>query len=164
MPINTYIELANITVTSAQSSVTFSSISSSYTDLVLVTSAINPNSANEVYAQFNSDTGTNYSHTQVLGNGTTSTSSRTSNNTYARFAFCNNDYNSCSFLQIMNYSNTTTFKTYLSKISLPDYQTLSAIGLWRSTSPITSIRLTMESAVNISAGSNFTLYGIHGVI
>jgi hypothetical protein len=69
--------------------------------------------------------------------------------------------------QIMNYSNTTTYKTSLTRqntVDAADYNgTLTAVGLWRSTSAITSVAIQLTrggSAYNFTSGSIFTLYGI----
>ncbi len=61
--------------------------------------------------------------------------------------------------QYQNYSNTTTYKTVLSRCSNPTGGTLAVAGLWRSTAAITSITLT-PTAGNWLSGSTFTLYGI----
>lgn len=158
--IATEFPIATTTLSSATATVTFSSIPNTYTDLVLIITGKNPNAAYEIYGQFNSDTGTNYSNTNMLNNSGTTTSGRITNSTTMRFGFSNNDNNSNAIVQIMNYANTTTNKTALSRINNPSYQTIAAINLWRSTAAITSINLTMELAANFSIGSTFTLYGI----
>ena len=63
----TYTPLARTTLSSAAASVTFSNISGSYTDLVLVVSTISVNGT--AYMTVNSDTGTNYSRTFMYGTG-----------------------------------------------------------------------------------------------
>jgi hypothetical protein len=59
----------------------------------------------------------------------------------------------------MNYSNTTTYKTILERANQPQAVTNSIVGLWRSTSAISTITMTTSSGT-VSAGSTFTLYGI----
>ena len=75
---STYTPIATTTLGSAVNSVTFSSIASTYTELVLV---IQYQSAANCVANitFNNDTATNYSTTYLSGNGTSAASARGSN-------------------------------------------------------------------------------------
>jgi len=63
-------------------------------------------------------------------------------------------------LNVMNYSNSTTYKTCLSRNSAPDDAAEALVGLWRSTSAITSITFMNNAAANFATGSTLTLYGI----
>jgi hypothetical protein len=167
MPV-TYDSLATTTLSSAQSSVTFSSISGSYTDLVLVIYVIAGANANYVYMQYNGDTGSNYSTTVVSGTGSSAISSRWANRTNF-----NIDYQGTPaptpgqrIVQIMNYSNTTTYKTGLVRAGRATGTSFAGttgtdatVGLWRSTSAINSITITCDNDT-FSSGSQFTLYGI----
>lgn len=160
---NTYVALATQTLSTAASSVTFSSISSSYTDLVLITSAKNNTGAQyRLQLRFNGDTATNYSVTKLTGNGSTAVSSRASNATYA--AILIGTIGSTNFdnviTSIMNYSNTTTNKTVLSRGNETAAEVNAEVGLWRSTTAITSLTLDLEGGINFVAGSTFSLYGI----
>lgn len=158
----TYEPIATNTLGSAAASVTFSSIPGTYTDLVLVCVNGNANNSdNDIYIRFNSDSGSNYSRTQMIGNGTSATSSRTSNNTEIRIGpSYNNTVTSHLTIHINNYSNTTTNKTALLRSGHASGYTVAEVALWRDTSAITSITLTLQSSVNYVAGSTFTLYGI----
>jgi hypothetical protein len=157
----TYEPIVSTTLTSATANVVFGSIPSTYTDLVLIIAAGNSTTANDIIqAQFNSDTGSNYSFTQFLGNGSSATSGRSSNNTQMRFGICSNNAETNAIIQIQNYSNTTTYKNSLSRINNPNVNLYAVVNLWRSTSAITSILLKMESGGNFNSGSTFTLYGI----
>lgn len=154
----TYTPITSTTLGSDQSSVTLSSISSSYTNLVIVLST-KLSSANGLKVQFNSDTGTNYSDTILKGNGTTGSSARGSNIAY----FETPDLSTTSFettvLNINNYANTTTYKTALVRGGSASYSTAAIVGLWRSTAAINSITFTTFSG-NMITGSTFTIYGI----
>jgi hypothetical protein len=78
----TYEPIATTTLGSAASSITFSSIPATYTDLRLsVTTADAGATATYLALQFNSDTGANYSRTRITGNGSTATSNRTTGDT-----------------------------------------------------------------------------------
>jgi hypothetical protein len=169
----TYEPIATTTLGSAAASVTFSSISGSYTDLVLVTSPATTHSLSTfVYMQFNGDTSTNYSVTEVYGNGSSALSNRGSSLDTGWIGFdisiSNTVGDYASISNIMNYSNTTTYKTFISRAnrasSALDYQgTDATVGSWRSTAAITSIVVKNRRGgvdYNFASGSTFTLYGI----
>jgi hypothetical protein len=161
----TYDPLATTTLNSAASSVTFSSISGSYTDLILIVSAKSSITSGfpALRVTINSDTGSNYSLTQMTGDGSTVNSSLLANTGYA---FIGNIPNTNSsdwgsvIAQFMNYSNTTTNKTILSRINNAENSTVARVTLWRNTAAISTIFLTEGNGVNFIAGSTFTLYGI----
>lgn len=158
----TYEPIATTTLGSAQASVTFSSISGSYTDLVLVTNTYLSSSSQSGNITYNGDTGTNYSVTFLGGNGSSASSSRSS--TRANLPLdLGYGYSSSNFgvytVHIQNYTNTTTFKTMISRGGQAGISTNATVGLWRSTSAITSITCG-TSGGNYVAGSTFTLYGI----
>jgi hypothetical protein len=161
----TYTPIATTTLSSAQSSVTFSSISGSYTDLVLVANLgiTNANTAN-VVCRFNSDTNSNYSVTRIYGSGTAATSDRVNN---APFMYlCALAYPSGSVgeniytINIQNYSNTTTNKTVLTRANRAATGTDAIVGLWRSTAAITSVTILLDPSDTYKSGSTFSLYGI----
>lgn len=163
----TYDCIATTTLSSAQATITFSSISGSYTDLVLVCSARSATSAtsDSYLLTFNSDTSSLYSRTRILGNGSTASSAKRTGapnidfeglagNTSAANTFMN------AIVQLQNYSNTTTNKTVLIRGNDANSYVTVAAGLYRSNSAITSITLNTSSTANFSSGSTFTLYGI----
>jgi hypothetical protein len=157
---STYTPIATTTLGSASATVDFTSISGSYTDLILVTDFA-VTSAGDFYLRFNSDTGNNYSVTILVGDGSSAVSSRSSSVSYISPNY-NSDQTSQRAIHnwsIQNYSNTTTNKTVLCRYDNVSRQTVAAVGLWRSTSAITSINIS-RNAGNFSAGSIFTLFGI----
>ena len=156
----TYEPLATTTLGSAAATVTFSSISGSYTDLVLVSNGkMTGGSAVNNKITFNSDTASNYSRTYVYGDGSTALSGRDSSQNNLGFIYWNSTNPSNTIVQIMNYSNATTYKTALARTS-EDGVAAAYVGLWRSTSAITSITITRGSTNDFASGSTFTLYGI----
>lgn len=161
---STYTPLATTTLSSDQSSVTFSSISGSYTDFVLVAVAGITTQAGEAYQlRINADSGSNYSQTEMWGNGSTASSNRRTSQTYL-FVGGSRVGSQLTLedqftLQFQNYSNATTYKSILMRQGAAATGTLAAIGLWRSTSAITSIVITPTN-YNLKSGSTFTLYGI----
>jgi hypothetical protein len=156
---STYTPIATNTVSgSSTTRVTFSSISGSYTDLVLVAN-INA-SAGFSILQVNNDSSAIYSRTWVYGNGTSALSSRGTGMTGLDLK---PDSTSSVFaptiVHIMNYSNSTTFKTMLLRQS-QSTEVAAYVGLWRSTAAINRVDVLMSGANTFTAGSTFTLYGI----
>lgn len=154
----TYSLINSTTLGSAQSSVTFSSIPSTFTDLVLVAVTQIGSSGDYLGVQFNSDTGSNYSRTRLSGNGTTASSERDTSQVRFNFYAQPTSNFATNILNIMDYSNTTTFKTVLCRTDQASLSVNAYAGLYRSTSAITSINLIGPG--NFSIGSTFKLYGI----
>lgn len=162
---STYTPIATTTLGSAAASYTFSSIPSTYTDLVLVTSANTTNTGfTEAYYRFNSDTGSNYSRVGLFGNGSSVGSFISSGITQGLYTYLNgttigSNVYSFNSLNIQNYSNSTTYKTTLCRTASIGDSAIAVVNLWRSTSAITSIFLAPTSG-SFNTGSTFTLYGI----
>ena len=156
----TYEPIATTTLGSAAASVTFSSISGSYTDLVLVMSIRGSSDIeSDIGMQLNSDTGSNYSMTRIYGQAASTGSDRNSNLTFAPIGTVSTTQN-VSVVQFQNYSNSTTYKTILTRNGIADVATYGIVALWRNTAAITSILINNNAAINYAAGSTFTLYGI----
>jgi hypothetical protein len=159
---STYTPIATTTLGSAVSSYTFSSIPSTYTDLVLIATGGTVASGQAIYAQYNGDT-TNYSDSVLLGNGSSAISTRASVNgvrVIGRYLGTDGTLNANGILHIMNYANTTTYKTSLNRAN-NSYGTSASVTLWRATpAAITSIALIGDGPSNLLAGTTFTLYGI----
>ena len=154
----TYEPIATTTLGSAQANVEFTSITGTYTDLVLIAVTQIGSSGDYLGVQFNSDTGSNYSRTRLSGNGTSASSERDSSVVRLNFYAQPTSNFAVNKIDIFNYSNTTTYKTVLCRTDQAALSTNAYVGLWRSTSAITSIKLIGPS--NFSSGSTFTLYGI----
>lgn len=164
---STYTPIATTTLGSAAATYTFSSIPSTYTDLVIVIQVTDATASNrtDVQMRYNGDTGNNYSVT-VMGapTGGSTNSQRSSNISATTIGMQTNEI-ATIITQIQNYSNTTTYKTNLSRTNVvtvsggaADYPVGAFVGLWRSTAAINSV--TIFSGQNFTAGSTFTLYGI----
>jgi len=154
---STYTPIATTTLGSAASSVTFSSISGSYTDLILVFNGTVTTSATSWGLQFNSDTGSNYSNTALFGDGSSAGSNRATSQTNTVGSYSGTDQ-STNIHQVMNYSNTTTNKTVLSRNNGGGFVS-ARVALWRNTSAITSVT-AITSSNQFASGSTFTLYGV----
>lgn len=155
----TYEPIATTTLGSAAASYTFSSIPNTYTDLVLVIiGATTDTGVSNLEIQFNGDTGSNYSSTRLLGDGSSASSGRLSNSSYSMIGDVNNNQ-FVSINNIMNYANTTTYKTHISRTGSAANYLGAYVGLWRSTAAINSVTIK-RSGTTITAGTTLSLYGI----
>lgn len=165
MATNTYVALATNTVATATPSVTFTGISTAYTDLIMVIngglSTVNQSFRFQV-GNGSLDTGNNYSYTYIAGNGSSASSSRASNtngfNVYHVSGQSDTSIKSNTILQFQNYSNTTTNKTILCRGNT-DLETAATVALWRGTNAINTIIVGTTSG-NLVAGTTISLYGI----
>ena len=107
------------------------------------------------------DTGNNYSRTYLSGTGSSAVSGRDSNLPFAAltaYADSGTTFAYMSIVNVMNYSNTSTYKTILARTSNANYGTEALVDLWRSTSAINTIKVYADN--NFEIGTTFTLYGI----
>ena len=153
----TYEPIATNTLSSSAASVTFSSIPGTYTDLVLIFNGTGSTGGNFTF-QFNGDTSTNYSATILYGDGSSAGSVRVSSQSSMNIGGVSTGFTT-DIINIMNYSNATTYKTALGRYARPADEVGAKVGLWRSTSAITSIVVGVSGG-NFATGSTFTLYGI----
>jgi hypothetical protein len=113
----TYEPIATNTLGSAVSSLTFSSISTSYTDLVLVANYGISASGYGLRMRLgngSADTGSNYSDTTICGTGSVARTSKNSAVTSIVTTdpgLVSNSFSSTMVVNLFNYSNTTTYKT-----------------------------------------------------
>jgi hypothetical protein len=164
MATNTYTALRTTTVSTAVSSITLDLTGiTGYTDLVLVDNTKVATVDTQLLLRFNGSSDPYYSTTFMFGTGSSAISSRASNDT-AIYISRSNPTNGLGVTHIQNYSNSTTFKTVLSRGNSTDY-VFAWCGLWRgntgsSTAPITSLTISTPSGQNFLTGSTFTVYGI----
>ena len=159
---STYTPIATVSP-SGTTIVDFTSIPSTYTDLVLVMGGAMAAAANMLVRVGNGslDTGSNYSVTQITGSGSSASSSRLSSQTEIKITeglFFNTNEQCNILISLQNYSNATTYKTLLSRSNSAGIGVNALVGLWRSTSAINTIRL--YGSQNFNSGSVVTLYGI----
>lgn len=167
----TYEPIATSTVSgSSITSYTFSSISSSYTDLILICSLQSTRATDgsvSVRIRLNGDTATNYSSTQIYGNGTSALSgiSSTADAIYqigeAPGGPTLTNVFGLTKINLFSYTGSTN-KSVLSEWAADRNGagiTGRTVGLWRNTAAITSITVYC-STNNIAVGSTLSLYGI----
>jgi len=162
---STYEPIATATASGSTNTVTFSSIPSTYTDLVLVTSIRSTGASfSQTRIRYNGDSGSNYSGTVLLGDGSAASSYRETNATEMLVAYDALSGNPSGFfsptiINIMNYANTTTYKTLLARNSNALGNAMADVFMWRSTAAINSVSIITANA-NFETGSTFTLYGV----
>lgn len=159
----TYEPIAKTTLSSAVSTITFSSIPATYTDLKLIFTGNLTTSVAQPRIRFNGDTATNYSDTSLTGDGTTSTGGRDASATWI-YLFKTGQIStlfSFSAVDIFSYAGSTN-KTCLiltSNDKNGSGTTEALVGLWRSTSAINSINISI-GANTFAIGTTVNLYGI----
>ena len=161
---STYEPIATTSPTTSPTEIEFASITGTYTDLVLVLCGKTTATAN-VYVHINSDTGSNYSYTTLTGDGSTAASYRNSNISVGMLldysAYPQNNNNDIIIANFMNYANTTTYKTCISRGSNAAIGVDANVSLWRSTSAITNLKIRLGGGTGTWAtGTIATLYGI----
>jgi hypothetical protein len=160
--------ISSQTLGSSAASVTFSSIPSTYTDLVLRMSTRSDVASNyETAIQINSIS-TNYSMTRLVGNGATATSARyTAQSTY--------------YMASTNGTNTTASTFSNLEFYIPNYagsanKVASGFGVTENNSASTNVSMAIHAELlsntaaitqlvisaqgNFVAGSSFYLYGL----
>jgi hypothetical protein len=162
-----YESISTTTVTTAVSSVTFSSIPATYTHLQ-IRGIINKSTVGDVAMRmsFNSDTGTNYTYHFTDGNGTSVISGGTGSDLMDVFYPISTTASifSGAIIDILDYANTNKYKNSRTLAGTAENGSgrfgLKS-GLWMNTNAITSITLNPSSG-NFSQYSQFALYGIKG--
>jgi hypothetical protein len=159
---STEVAIATTTLGTAAASITFSSISSAYTDLRIVFVGTGTASSN-CQIRFNSDSTSTYSQTALYGTGAAAGSSRNSDTAFY-FTYYTNLSTTIPTLRTMDIFSYagSTYKTCLTTENSDLNGSGSVVrtaGLWPVTSAITSILLLNPSST-FAAGTTATLYGI----
>jgi hypothetical protein len=163
-------EIASVTTTGSQSTVTFSAIAGTYRDLMLTldgrsTGAVN---SSRVRMQFNGDTAANYSYTVENRFAWDNTLA----GTYIEVgsvpgATTGANYRSTMNAWVRNYAAAAAFRSTISQSSIIDSTTVvhqQHAGWWENTTNgITQIVLSLATG-NWADGSTFTLYGVGGEV
>jgi len=162
---STYEKIATNTLANATTAtVTFSSISGTYTDLVAVINTGGTTSTlSSLQMRFNSDSGSNYSTTVLYGTGSAAASGNYASQTKMLIGNIVNalpqNVNSNCVVQVQNYSNATTYKTSLARFNDSSRDVNTTVSLWRNTAAITAVEFFTPLSF-FASGSTFTLYGI----
>lgn len=154
--VSAYVPLANTTVASTATSITFSSISQSYRDLRLVITGTSSTPVG-LFFIFNSDsTSTNYKNVYMLGDGGTASSGNATSNSWSSMRGSNLTQFEVS---IMDYSATDKQKPVLLRQNSAADGAFAMAARWYNTAAINSIQLSL-GASTFSAGTTFELFGI----
>jgi len=159
MPTPTYDLIASNVLTSSASSVTFSSISASYRDLVLVCQPIHATATSNLRLRFNSSS-TGYNFVIAIGDGSSAVSESGTGTeiNLSPYAQITTSQDSLQIVQVMDYA-ADKHKTALVRANRAAGATEMQAHRWADTSAITSLELFAGSG-NLNTGSSFYLYGI----
>jgi hypothetical protein len=165
---STYTPIASSVLTTTAASVVFSSVPQTYTDLVVVVdSTFTGTSGRYISLQYNNDSAGNYSMIYAGGSGSGTLTANFANDLSARIGNgSNNNARSTVIANVMNYTNTTTYKISFGRAATNEYA-IAYCALWRGSTgsafqAITSVTVTCDGASGnvFAAGSIFSLYGI----
>jgi hypothetical protein len=157
--------IATLTSTGSSTSLTFSSIPSTYKHLQ-IRGIARDGVGNPLQIQFNSDTGSNYAWHRLQGNGasTAATGSATQSDiNFIGYAEASASTYGVSIIDIADYASTSKNKTLRTMMGYDANGTglmLLNSGLWMNTAAINSIKIIGSAA--LTSATTFALYGIKG--
>ena len=172
-PFGAFDSIATTTVgAGGASSVTFSSIPSTYQHLQVRYLVRNSTDAFFLKMQFNGDTGSNYSWQLLSGDGDSATASATASTTDMVLPRTSSPSLVSTFtvgvVDILDYANTSKYKTSRALGGFNENSTDGGLqkielssGNWRNTNAVSSIALFVSSG-GFTQYSEFALYGIKG--
>lgn len=164
MPTPTYTPLAEITLASNTTGVTFSSISQSYRDLIVTfNGSMAGSGTSSVCFRYNSDSGSNYSTVWMVGDGTSALSGSSTTTLGALVGFYASHATGLRHvgkMSVMDYSATDRHKTTLIRDDSPSTETETQVNRWANTAAINTVYIFANASGSLAAGSTITLYGI----
>ena len=154
------VPLQNLTLGSAQATITFASIPGTFRDLRLVVNGATSAEGN-IYIRVNSDSGSNYYSVNMRASGGgAQSSSQTTTRINSNFSTgLQTSSRAVNTYDIMDYAQTDKHKTVLVRANHSD-EVDAIAARWASTSAITSIAITANDSANFTTGSTFALYGV----
>jgi hypothetical protein len=161
MPTSTYDLIASSVLGTSADNVTFSSIPSTYRDLVLVINATMTTGTNSGWLRFNSDTTSIYNRISMQGNGSTATTANAAaqNNLYiSNTDAWSSTIRAMATIHLFDYSTTNKHKSGLIRADRADGAVSAMAFRYASTSAINSILIDTDGTY--ASGSTFYLYGI----
>lgn len=149
--------ILSTTLTASANVVSFSSISSSYDNLVLIWSGRYDTGASGQYIQFNSDTSTNYAHIRWYSSGTPGFSNAATN--LQGFNWLTGDM-CCNIVHIYGYKSSKYKQTRI-RNTYSMSQMANNSDMWKSTATITSFLIgANNTSLGYDTGTKFALYGL----
>lgn len=168
----TYTYLGQVNATTGDTTMTFSSISGSYQDLLVRLSGRDSVSAivHNIALRFNGDSGNNYDGGYLYQDGTTIGGGEEGprgfqQGTYVMGSTSRADAFSIIDIYIYDYTNTGRYKTVIFDNGMPNNNSVNGgqgywSAIWNSNSAITQIQFTEIDGANYTTGTNAYLYGI----
>jgi hypothetical protein len=159
--VSAYTALANVTLGSSASTVTFSSINSGYRDLVFVLVGTTTGTA-FARMRINGDTGANYFTVSIEGNGSSVFSNIGSGANNIRLPVSStmeSGVNWQNTIHLLDYAATNKHKAGLQRADNASIGTNLVAFRWANTAAITSVEFAGNNNP-FAAGSTFALYGI----
>jgi len=155
--------LANLTLGTAATTVTFSSISGSYRDLVLVVAG-GSNSYSTFEIKFNGSSA-NYTWAGMEANGGSSAHvpSGAATALVGNYNYWVEDIgtsNTIYQMQLFEYAQTNKHKSALYRVSAAATGVGNYFGRWADTSAVTSIAVGRAAGNTWRTGTTFALYGV----
>lgn len=158
--------IASTTLGSAATTITFSSVPSTYTNLRIVLRGACASQAFPVI-RLNGDTGTNYIYLSLEAVGTSQYSYAGNSNDYAYLTGGTCEWNNSKIstlkIDVLGYKNTNTRTNILTQNSADQNQAGGGVSLttntWANTATVTTIELGARG-VNFLTGTTASLYGL----
>jgi hypothetical protein len=171
------VPIATGTITTANNGITFNNIPQGYQDLRIVCqwkSLVTSVNQDGFWIGSSNVTLGNFSTTYLKGDGSSASSSRTGGYYGAYLgdiAGSSSGVNASTFatvtIDILNYRNTSTYKTVFSRIACDlngAGQTWLSVALLQTTSALSSVNVfNYNAGTNAVTGSTATLYGVRSV-
>ena len=171
---NSYESIATVNVSSSTSTVSFTSIPSTYKHLqirAIARCGVSGEVSQGIFMRMNSDSGANYSWHVIYGTGAAVASGGGTSTTYSYAGYTtgpnaiSNNF-AGNVIDILDYADTNKYKTTRSLVAFDNNGSGNLALLssnWRSTSAITSLTLLVELAGgSFTQYSSFALYGVKG--
>ncbi len=170
---NSYESIATVTVgAGGQSTISFTSIPSTYKHLQIrfIGRSTNADTQDNLFINFNSDSGSNYTYHALYGDGSSAGAIAASSQTKAitgRIAAANatSGIFGVGVIDLLDYANTSKYKTMRNLVGI-DTNGAGNVwlfsNLWMSTSAVSNIVIAPASGTNFAQYSSFALYGIKG--
>jgi hypothetical protein len=167
-----YESIASATGTGSNTTITFSSIPSTFTALQVRFTITGTASGTDPYLYFNGDYGSPYNYTwhRLIGNGSTVTASGSVGDSGVRLIYgadTNATYPISGIIDVQQYASTTQNKTVRTFAGQDANGTFASpvgltSGLWNNTNAITSLSLILAGGPAFATGTTIALYGIKG--
>lgn len=159
----TYEPITQQTISGTPSTININSIPSTYTDLVLVCWGWGSTGGGSLTVRGNGNGSVLYNTTYLYSDGSTITPGQTgdtSNGAYMGRILQSSTEIGGAYIHILDYANTTTFKTFIGTNFGSNPINWASVGMWRSTDAISTLTIQIESGSNFANGFTIALYGI----